>query len=77
MVMGKLDIGPRPATLTPKDKIIRATVQCVEVGTNISTTLSCSMLEKVLMEIREVALGIGTSLIPPSIQVIMVDHLVL
>ena len=34
------------------------------------------MLEKVLMVLGEVDLGLGPSLLPPIIQVIMVDHLV-
>ena len=34
------------------------------------------MLEKVLIELEEVDLGIGPALLPPIIYVIMVDHLV-
>ena len=48
--MGELDIGTRPYTIPPKDKIVGVMVQYVEVGLNISTTLPCSMWEKVFME---------------------------
>ena len=52
-------------------------VQGMELGQQISTYSTCSMLEKVLMELEEVDLGIGPTLFPPIIQVIMVYHLVL
>ena len=35
------------------------------------------MLDKVLMALGEVYLGLGSDLLPPIIQAIMVDHLVL
>ena len=47
----------------------------MEVGLNRSTTCPCSMLEKVLMALREVELGIGPALLRTIIQAIMVDHL--
>ena len=76
MVIGGFDIGPRPATLTPKEEIVGVTVQYMEVGLKISTTLPCSMLEKVLMLLVEVYLFLVPSLFTPTIQVIMVDHLI-
>ena len=42
----------------------------------ISTTRTCSILEKVLMELGEVDLGLGPDLLPTIIQAIMVDHMV-
>ena len=48
----------------------------MEVGLNISTNLPCSMLEKVLMEVGEMYLGIGPALLPPTIQTIMLNNLV-
>ena len=52
-------------------------MQDAEVRLKISTTLPCSMLDKVLMMLGQVDLGIGLALLPPIIQVIMVYHLVL
>ena len=51
-------------------------VQYTEVGLKRSTTRPCSMLEKALMALVEVDIGIGPALLPPIIQVTMVDHLV-
>ena len=76
MVMGELYIGPRPANLSRKEEIVGVTLQDVEVGMKISTTITCSMLEKVLMALVEVHLGLGPALIPPIIHVIMLDHLI-
>ena len=53
------------------------TVQYMEVLLKISNTLPFSILEKVMMALGEVDLGIGPERFPPIIQVIMVDHLVL
>ena len=39
--MRELDIGPRPATLPPKEDIGGVMVQDVEVVLNRSTTLTC------------------------------------
>ena len=77
MLMGELNIGSRPATLNPKYEIVGVTVQDMEVCLKISTTHPCSMLYKLLMEFVEVDLGLGTTLLPPIIQVIMVDHMIL
>ena len=49
MVMREVDIGPRPDTITPKEDIVGVTVQDIEVDLMRSTTLTCSMLEKLLM----------------------------
>ena len=49
MVMGGLDIGSIPATIPPKEDIVGVTVQDIEVDLMRSTTLTCSMLEKLLM----------------------------
>ena len=51
-------------------------MQDMEVGLRISTNLPCSMLYTVLMVLGEVDLGLGPALLPPIIQVIMLDHLV-
>ena len=32
VVMGELDIGPRPATITPEEEIVVVMVQDVELG---------------------------------------------
>ena len=74
--MGELDIGPRPATLLPKDELVGVMTQDMEVGLKRPTTRTCSMLEKLLMVLGEVDLGLGTDLLPTIIQVIMLDHLV-
>ena len=75
MVMEDLDIGPRPATLPPKEEIVGVTVQDTEVVLNRSTNLPCSVLEKLLMALGKVDLGLVPALLPPIIQVIMVFHL--
>ena len=49
MFMGELGIGPRTPTLPPEEDIEGVTVQYTEVGMKISTTINCSVLEKVLM----------------------------
>ena len=71
-----LDIGSIPATIPTKEEIVGVTVKDKEVGLKISDTLPCSMLEKMLIELVEVGIGIGPALLPPIIYVIMVDHLV-
>ena len=76
MVMIDLDICPRPATLPPKEEILGGMDKYTEVGPNRSTTCTCSMFEKVLMALVEVDIGIIPALLPPIIQVIMVDHLI-
>ena len=65
-----MDIGPIPATLSPKEEIVGVMVKDVEVVLNISTTIHCSMLDKVLMVLVEVDLGLGPALLHPIIQVI-------
>ena len=50
--------------------------QDMRVCLKISTISPCSMLDKVLIELGEVYIGIRPTLIPPIIQMIMVDHLV-
>ena len=72
--MVELDIGQITATLTPKDRLVGLMVQDVEVGLKKSTTLPCSILEKVLMTMGEVNTGLRPDLIPPIIQVILVYH---
>ena len=49
MVMGELYIGPRPPTLPHKYEIVGRTAKYMGVGLKRLTTLTCSMLEKVLM----------------------------
>ena len=49
LVMGELDTGPRPDTISYDDEIIGMTLKVTEVGIKISTTLPCSMLKKVWM----------------------------
>ena len=50
-------------------------VQDMEVALNRSTTLPCSMMDKVLMDMGEVDLGHVPALLPPIIQVILVYHM--
>ena len=49
-------------------------LQDVEVGLNLSSTLSFKMLYKVLMVMGEVYTCLILALIPPIIQVILADH---
>ena len=51
-------------------------VQDKELLLNISTTITCLMLDKRFIELGEVDLGTGPDLLPPIIQVIMVDHMI-
>ena len=74
--MGELDIGPIPVTLPTKEEIVGVKVKDMEVGLKRSTTLPCSMLEKVFMALGEMDLGLGPALFPPIMKLIMVDHLV-
>ena len=48
MMMRELDICGRLADITPKEEIVRLTVQDMEVGLKRPTTLPCSMSEKLL-----------------------------
>ena len=74
--MGDWDIGHIPANIPPEEEILGMKVQDKEVGMKISTTLPCSMLEKQLMDLGEVDLGLGPALLPTTIQGIMVYHLI-
>ena len=74
--MGELDLCIIPATLTPKEYKIGLLVQDTEVGPKRSTTRPCLMLDKLLMALVELDLGLGPAVLPPIIQVIMVYHLV-
>ena len=76
MVMGDFDIGTIISTLPNREEIVGVMLQEMGVGTKRSTTRTCSMLEKVLMELGEVDLSIVPDLLPSIIQFIMVDHLV-
>ena len=77
MAMGELDIGTITANLTPKKEIVGVTLEDMEVGLKISTTIPCSMLEKVLMELVEVDLGLRPALLHLIIQLIMLYHIIL
>ena len=74
VVMGELDIGPRPDTLPPKVEMIGVMVQGVELGLKISDTIPCSMLDKVLTVMGEVDIGLRPEFIPFIINVILVDY---
>ena len=74
VVMRELDMGTRPATITPKEEILGVTVKDLEVGIKIPVTLPCSMLKKVFMVMGEVDIGIRKHLILTIIQVILVDN---
>ena len=74
--MGGLDMGPISANIPPKWGIVEVTVKNIEVGLNRSTNLPCSMLDKLLMLLREVDVDLGPALLPPIIQVIMVDNMI-
>ena len=52
-------------------------VQEVEVGLKISTNLTFEMLEKVLMVMVEVDIGLIPALLPPIMKLILVYHYVL
>ena len=75
--MGELDIAPVPGTLPPKEKIVGEIVQDMEIFPKKSTTRPYSIWEKVLMALGEVDICPGLAHLPPIIQVIMLDHLVL
>ena len=66
VVMGELDIGPIPGTLPTKEEIVGVKVKDMEVGLKRSTTLPCSMLEKVYMALVEMDLGLGPPFSLPS-----------
>ena len=74
--MGDLDIGLIPDTISTKEDIVGVMVQYMEVGPKIWTTCTCAMLDKLLKAMGEVDLNIGPDLLTPTIQVIMVDHLI-
>ena len=76
MVVGELGTGTRPATVISKEEILDIMVQDMELGPKKTTTSSYSMLEKVLIKLEEVNLCLIPALLPPIIQVIIVDHLV-
>ena len=59
MAMGEFYIGTIIDTVNPKEEIVGGTVQYTEAVLKISTTIICSMLEKVLMAFVEVDLGLG------------------
>ena len=67
MVVGELDIGPRPASFYPEEEKVGVTVKYKRVVLKIPTTLLCSMLEKQLMEFVVVDLGLRPALLPPLI----------
>ena len=69
--MGELDKGPRTSTLPPKDEILVVMVQDMAVCLERPTTTPCLMLDRVLISLREIDLGLGQPLLPPIIQVIM------
>ena len=72
--MVDLDLGLRPDTLPSKDDILGVVVQDVELGLKRSTTIPCSMSDKVLMAMVESDLGLRTDLLPTIIQVFLIDH---
>ena len=76
VVMGDLDIGPIPETIPTKEEIVGVMVKDTEVGLKRSTTITCSMLEEVLMTLGEVDICLRPSLLSPIIHVVMVDHMV-
>ena len=49
MVMGDLDIGLIPDTISTKEDIVGVMVQYMEVGPKRSTTCPCPISDKVLM----------------------------
>ena len=75
-IWGDLDIGPIPETLPPKEKTVGGTVQCAELGLKRPTTIPSKMLEKLLMTLGEVDIGLGPAPLIPIIRVMMVYHLV-
>ena len=75
MVMGELDIGKRLVTLPSKEDILGVTVQDMHIGMKRSTTVPCSMFDKLLMVLGEVYLCLRSTTLSTIIQVIMVDHM--
>ena len=71
-----MDIRPLPYTIPLKEEIVGVIVQDMEVYTKKSPTCPYPMLDKVLMALGEVDLGLGPALFPPIIQAIMVDRLI-
>ena len=82
-------MGPRQATLPPinqvimvdclvymnlKENMVGEMVQAVEAGLKRSSTLPFTVLDKVLMVMGDVDIGLIPALIPPIIQVILVYH---
>ena len=76
MVMRGLYIGNKSSTIPYNNEIVGVMAQVTELGMKRSTTCPCSTLEKVLMAFGEEDLCLGTALLPPIIQVIMVYNLV-
>ena len=75
--MGELDTGPMSDTLNTRYDIVGVLLQDMELIMKISTTRPCSMMERVLLALGEVDLSLVPALLPPIIQLIMVDNLVL
>ena len=99
VVIGEVDIGPRPATIPPitqvtivdcwiylllivmliilfmkmKEIIVDVMVKDVGLGIKISATIHFIIMEKLLMVMREVYIGLRIAPLPPIIQVILVD----
>ena len=74
--MLELDICRIPFTLTPREDRLGVMVKYMEVGPKRSTTRTFSMLDKVVMVLVELDIGLVLDLLPPIIQVIIVNHLV-
>ena len=72
--MGELDICPRTANISTKKEIVGVMAQDTEVGLKISSIIHCSILDKSLMAMGEMDIGLRPSLLSLIIQVILVDH---
>ena len=72
MVIGEVGICPITATLPTKEYILGVTIQYLEVVLNGSTSIPGSMLDKVLIALGEVDIGLVKALLRPIIQVVIV-----
>ena len=57
-----------------KEVIVEVLVQDVEVGLKRSATLPLIIMDKVLMVLGELGIGLRPAPLPPIIQVFLVDH---
>ena len=69
MVMGELDLSFIPATLYPITHV--GIIEEVYLGLSITSTIPFLIMEKVLVEMVEVDIGILPDTLPPMNQMVM------